>query len=171
MSGKHSPINGWLFVVFWLVIFGLLMFLFARWHEMNIGGITETTVTNTEKTVLVRMDSSNSYRAQGTINGIKVNFLIDTGANSVAVPQWLAQKAGLKGVTTIPVQTAAGQTYGQMARIANISIGPIQLKNIRAIILPDDSKYVLLGMSALQQLDLQHRDGYMVLIQRASSAH
>ncbi len=165
MHEKNSSINGWLFVFFWLVLFSSLVFLFSRWHQMNAGGITKTIVNAQEKKIIIRMDRANYYRAKGTINGVKVNFLVDTGANSVAIPESIAKKAGLKAFVKTTVHTASGKTYGHITRIKELTIGPIVLNNIKAMIMPDSSKYVLLGMSALRKLELRQRNDYMVIIQ------
>lgn len=165
MSDKQSPINGFIFVLFWLVLLGLLSYLFYRWHQINLGGIVQTEVSQTQKTLLIRMDSANTYRADGKINGLKVNFIVDTGANSVAIPNALAQKANLKPLRRITVHTASGKSTGYLTRIKLLTIGPISLHNIRGTIMPDESKYVLLGMSALKKLELRQRDDYLMLRQ------
>ncbi len=167
MSEETKPINGLLFALFWFACLGVLAFLFARWHENNIGGIEQVVVNKSKKEILIRMDRANTYRANGEINGIKVRFIVDTGANSVAIPKWLAEKAQLKPLRRIGVQTAGGKTVGYMTRIKKLSIGPIDLYNVKAIIMPDESKYVLLGMTALRKLELRHRDRDLLLIQHA----
>ena len=165
MLHKHAPINGYLYIVFWLVIFGSMAFMFYRWHDMNFGGVEKITDSDKMRTVLIRMDSNNYYRAYGTIDGIKVRFIIDTGANSVAIPEWLAKKIGIKYLHEMRVQTAGGEVRGYLARIKHLTVGSIQLYNIRAMVMQDDSKYILLGMSALRQLEFRQRDNFLVLIQ------
>jgi aspartyl protease family protein len=165
MSAKGSSLNGVLFVLFLILSLGALSFLFSQWHENNVGGIEDIVINKTEKKVVIRMGKYNSYQAKGTINDIDVTFLIDTGANSVAVPQWLASKAGLKPLQSITVHTASGKAMGQRTWIRRLSVGPILLQNIQAIILPDNSNYVLLGMSALKKLEFSHRDDAFILIQ------
>lgn len=170
MSEKQPPgpphyINGLLFFVFWIVVFALLVFLFYRWHAINAGGIQKVVVNNTEKKVLIRMDSANYYRANGTINGVDVNFIVDTGANSVAVPKWLALKAGMKPLQHMSVQTAPGIAPGHMARIEKLTVCPITLYNVRALIMADESKYALLGMSALKQLKFRQQGDFLILTQ------
>ena len=165
MREIKSSVNGWLFVAFWLVLFSCLVFLFSRWHNLNVGGITKTVVNHSLRKIVIRMDRASYYRARGTINGVKVNFLIDTGANSVAIPESIAKKAGLRAFLKTTVHTAGGKTHGQMTRIKTLTIGPIVLNNIKAMIMPESSKYVLLGMSALRKLEFRQRDDYFVLIQ------
>jgi aspartyl protease family protein len=167
-SPTHN-INIFVFVAFWIVLFGSIVYLFYRWHEINVGGIQEVIDNKTKKEVVIRMDSSNYYRANGTINNLSVNFIVDTGANSVAIPNWLAKKAGLKALRQINVQTAGGNRIGYITRIKELTVGPIKLYNIRALIMEDDAKYVLLGMSALRKLELRQRDDYLVLIQHITT--
>ena len=94
------------------------------------------------------------YVTSGKINGRTVTFLLDTGASDVSVPAELAYELGLKRGMEQQYNTANGVITGYRTRIDRISIGNIELRNVRASINPnatDDE--ILLGMSFLNQLD------------------
>ncbi len=154
-----------LFVLFWLIIFGLMVYLFDRWYETNVGGIQRTEVNQFQKKVTIKLDISNYYRADGTINNIPVNFIVDTGANSVAIPESVAKQAGLKPMFKMDIQTANGIAPGQLTRVSKLTLGPIELYNVKALIMKDHAKYILLGMSALKNLELIQKNNYLVIIQ------
>lgn len=87
-------------------------------------------------------------------NGV-VNFLIDTGANSVALTPEDAVRAGIKLHEldyNIPISTAGGQNVAASVTLKSISIGPVTLRNVRAIVVPEGLTTSLLGMTFLGQL-------------------
>lgn len=165
MFKKELAFNGFIFIAFWFFLLAILVFLFGRWHATTLGGIEAIVINDVEKKVLIRMSRHHRYQAIGRINHEKVLFIIDTGADSVAVPMSIAKKVGLAFLGDIIIKTASGQVKGNMTRIRDISLGPIRLTNIRAVIIPTQSNYVLLGMSALKKLTLNQKDNLLTLIQ------
>lgn len=106
------------------------------------------------------------YLLNGGINGRPVLFLLDTGATDVAVPAALARELGLEAGAPITVNTANGRSTGYRTRLSQVSLGEIRLQDVRALIVPGiDGDEVLLGMSALKQLEFTQRDGTLVLRQ------
>lgn len=169
MSSRKSSLPGVLFVFFWLLLLGGLSYLFSSWHATHYGGIEKTHVNTVEKTVTLSMNKSNYYHAQGHINQTQVSFIIDTGANSVAIPADIAELASLKPLGKIMVQTAGGLTQGQMTWIPQLTIGPIILYHVKAIIMPNNSKHVLLGMTALKKLIIKQHNNRLELVQPVSN--
>ncbi len=163
---KEFSINGYTFVIFWFFLLAILVFLFRQWHYSNFGGIDSVVVNDAERKVSIRMSKTHQYQAEGMINQIKVFFVIDTGANSVAVPRALAKKAGLMFLTDTVIETASGRVKGSLTRIKSLTLGPIQLANVKAVILPIGSNYVLLGMSALKRLKLDQSNNLLTLTQQ-----
>ncbi|OZB13525.1 MAG: hypothetical protein B7X58_09350 [Marinobacter sp. 34-60-7] len=107
--------------------------------------------------------------ASGRINGEAVVFLLDTGATDVAIPAELAEKLGLARGAPILLQTANGQTTGYRTVLDSLSLGDIVLRDVRAIVAPGfDGEQILLGMSALKQLEFTQRAGTLVLRQHAT---
>ncbi len=109
------------------------------------------------------------YMANGTINGEAVTFLLDTGATQVAVPTRVAQRLGLQAGAAITISTANGRATAHRTRLQRLQLGDIVLTDVDALIAPgmggDD---VLLGMSALKQLEFTQRDGTLMLRQTTS---
>jgi len=93
-----------------------------------------------------------------------VVFLLDTGATFVAVPQQLASQLQLKKGHAISISTANGRSKGYITRLKTLSIGQIQLYNIKAIITPNLEE-ILLGMSALKQLEFTQRANELTIRQ------
>ncbi|MGD9592319.1 MAG: TIGR02281 family clan AA aspartic protease [Candidatus Berkiella sp.] len=118
-------------------------------------GITET---------LIKRNAHNQYLVQGTLNGEKVTFLLDTGATSVVVPVKLAKKLNLTFGPQATASTAGGNVSVFQTRIKEIIIGNIVLNNISANINPNmDDDEILLGMSALRRVTFYQQGDNLVL--------
>lgn len=116
--------------------------------------------------VTLRQNRQNHYVASGTINNIPVVFMLDTGATAVAVPARLAGKLGLKPGAEQRAITANGSVIVRTTVIDRLALGSIELHDIRASINPGmTGNEVLLGMSALKNLDFNQSDGRLTLRQ------
>ncbi|WP_137887076.1 TIGR02281 family clan AA aspartic protease [Pseudomonas sp. 2FE] len=106
------------------------------------------------------------FVSSGKINGETVVFLLDTGATDVAIPAGLAKRLGLKRGAPVTLNTANGRSNGYRTHLERLQLGDIVLQDVRALVAPGmDGDEVLLGMSALKQLEFTQRDGTLVLRQ------
>ncbi len=110
------------------------------------------------------------YYTAADVNRRPVDFLVDTGAYAVALRESDADRAGLRARPsdfTQVVSTANGRTRGAPVTIDEITLEGLRVRDVEAIILPDDSLNTnLLGMSFLSKLDgVETRDGEMILRQ------
>jgi aspartyl protease family protein len=107
-------------------------------------------------------DGSGFFHAQGSINGQAVTFLVDTGANTVAINSALAQRLGLdyrKRGQPGTAATASGYTRFYGVKLDSVKIGEIVLHNVDAAVIEGrEPQTPLLGMSALNALEMR-RDG------------
>ena len=167
-----SNIGKAMFIIVWLLVFGLLGFFFHHWTKgENNPNQTLNTIrgTNGIKQVVLKANRRHHYIFTVPINGTSVAFLIDTGAPSVSIPEHVAKRLQLQRGASMRARTANGTVTVYATRIARIQIGDITLKNVRAHINPGmKSNVVLLGMSALKQLEIRQRDGQMILIQHVN---
>lgn len=106
------------------------------------------------------------FVSTGKINGRTVQFLLDTGATDVAIPGKVADILQLPRGVPLLVSTANGRTEGFRTSLERLQIGDIVLHNVRALVVPGlDGEQVLLGMSAMKQLEFTQRGGNMLLRQ------
>lgn len=109
-----------------------------------------------------RSDQSRTYRTKGFIENLPVDFVIDTGATSVAIPTKLAEWAGIGCMKRIRMSTANGTTTACTSMIKNLHIGEIVLHDVEAVIAENLSE-VLLGQSALRSLKVEQQGGVIKL--------
>ncbi len=115
-------------------------------------------------TIRLRRNSAGHYVATGAINGVRVEFLLDTGATDVSIPARVAQRIGLEGGRPVPVSTANGTVTVFQTRLDSVALGNLAQRDVEANINPHmDGKAVLLGMSFLQHLELRQRGDYLEL--------
>ncbi|MCD5994964.1 TIGR02281 family clan AA aspartic protease [Pseudomonas sp. CDFA 602] len=106
------------------------------------------------------------FVSSGQINGRAVEFMIDTGATDVAIPGELADDLGLKRGLPVTVSTANGMSQGFRTTLDRLQLGDIVLTNVRALVAPGfEGRQVLLGMSAMKQLEFTQRGGNLLLRQ------
>ena len=157
-----------MWIITWILAFALLTLFFgqkeAEWINPNTDPASELGVDGTLKVVL-QQNRQGHYVATGKINGKAVNFLLDTGATDVAVSSPLAKKLGLKPGRQTQASTANGIVNVYQTRIDELRLGDIVLHNVAASIIPNMDNFVLLGMSALGQLDFSQQGNLLILKQ------
>ena len=122
-----------------------------------------------EQEVTIALNSYGQFLTIGYINNQTVQFLVDTGATSVALNSMQAKKLGIdylkKGVPGV-VTTASGMSKAYSVTLDTVSIGEIRLHNIQAMVIEGNFPvHVLLGMSFLGSLDI-HREGQLMKIKK-----
>ncbi|WP_299083238.1 TIGR02281 family clan AA aspartic protease [uncultured Paraglaciecola sp.] len=153
-------------IVAWIIGLGLLTLMFdeqlAKQFNPNAKPISSSMQGVQE--VRLKQNRAGHYVTSGFINGQPVVFLLDTGATHVSVPMHLADTLNLQLGNSAFVQTANGRVQVAQTNIQRLSIGDIQLDNVRANLNPgfkDDE--ILLGMSALKQLEFTQRGEWLIL--------
>ena len=109
-----------------------------------------------EHSVRLRRRSNGHFAARGQVNGTALTMLVDTGASTVVLKPADAEKAGIdlsRLAYTVAVDTANGSTYAAPVRLKAITIGPIEIKDVEALVAkPGTLKESLLGISFLKRL-------------------
>jgi aspartyl protease family protein len=141
---------------------------FGEWEDRQQNPNTVVTSQHRDGFIEVQLASNRQghFVSSGQINGRAVQFLIDTGATDVAVPGDLAQSLGLRRGLPVMVGTANGISQGFRTTLERLQLGDIVLHDVRALIAPGlDGEQVLLGMSAMKQLEFTQRGGTLLLRQ------
>ncbi|MDZ7858147.1 retropepsin-like aspartic protease [Sphaerotilus sp.] len=107
------------------------------------------------------------FHADGEINGQAVQGVVDTGASVVVLSTQAARRLGVDwqaGTTAqVQVQTASGRSVGRRVRLAQVSLGPLQARDVEAVVIDSDMPFVLYGNSFLRGFRLQWEQGRLSL--------
>jgi aspartyl protease family protein len=125
--------------------------------------------TASNPSVTLYADAKGHFVSECKINGVALKFLLDTGATSVALNSGDAKfaKIDYKRGKPIQVSTANGVVTAYQVTIANLKIGNITLSQVEANVLEGGSpSVVLLGMSALNRLDMKRQDIALTLTKK-----
>jgi aspartyl protease family protein len=106
--------------------------------------------------VRIDADERGHFQADTRINGRAVEALVDTGATLVALNRTTARQVGLNLSASDfkhEVRTANGVARAAVAKIDNMQIGRLQVKDVDAMVLEDSALGgTLVGMSFLSKL-------------------
>lgn len=113
-------------------------------------------------------DSRGHFMNSGTINGQVMQYMVDTGASTVAIGRPDADRMGLKYQSGQPVRvsTANGVAQGWRMKLDSVRVGDIEVFGVEAIITSQPMPYVLLGNSFLSEFQMTRINDQMVLEKR-----
>ncbi|HEX6591399.1 MAG TPA: retropepsin-like aspartic protease [Moraxellaceae bacterium] len=134
---------------------------------MDTGGISERAAGGSLELV---MNRHGQFLTNGQINGRVVEFLVDTGANTVSMTAEDARSLGIDykmdGVRSSSA-TAGGVVTSWIVMLQSVKVGPIVVKNVQATVreAPRISP-VLLGMTFLSRVRMEHDQNKLKISER-----
>jgi aspartyl protease family protein len=156
-------------IIAWLILMALLFVFFQDTINKQLNPNPQLHSVQGSKgetrTVLTR-NKYGHYVGTALVNNTPVDFMLDTGATTIAIAAGTAKKLGLTFGQPVQVNTANGVTLAYQSRVAQLQLGDIVLRDIAASIVPNlaDTE-ILLGMSALKQLEFHQQGNQLTLIQ------
>lgn len=137
--------------------------------ERRLDGRVRSAVNSaaTVDEVQIFRNTNGMYQTVGSINGLPVGFLVDTGASSIAMNSTEARRLGIDyrvvGEPTY-VSTASDIKQAFSLKLQVVKVGGIQLQNVDALVMEGTlPTQVLLGMSFLQRLEMVNQGERMIL--------
>lgn len=125
-------------------------------QEETVNVVEAEAPGSVRKQAVMLIKSDGHYWARALVNRkASVDFMVDTGASTVAITQEDAQKMGFRPrdlTYDIRINTAGGETLGAAVVIDSIRIGTVEVKNVRGVVMQDVLTQSLLGMSFLREL-------------------
>ena len=116
-------------------------------------------------------DRDGHFRVGGAVNGVPVQFMVDTGASIISITDKVAERAQLPEGVPMQFQTANGVREGTMRRADRIEVGPLTVNNLRVGTgyTGESDKDALLGQNFLRYFEVRMEGNTMLLKARPSS--
>ena len=142
-------------------------------YEKGIIG-TQTNVKASSSTTIIMNKRNSVFWVPCKINGLKADFVFDTGASIIClsslfakqlIEQGLISESDVIGNSNVTVADGRTQSVTNI-NIKDIEIGGLHIKNVRAAIVERQNVPLLLGQSAIEKLGKITIDGYKLIIHR-----
>ncbi len=156
MSGGDLP-RSLKIVTLWMVL-GAAVFVAVQWWQREQ---QRALFSSQGEAIELRRAADGHYHWPGRINGRAVDFLVDTGATSTAIPARLARELRLESIGQVRSSTAGGPVTGQVMRVDLELQGGHGASRLRVVALEGLDPHPLLGMDVLGRLRLVQRDGVL----------
>lgn len=121
--------------------------------------------------VVLSGDSKGHYITTVLVNGVSMQFLVDTGATSVTISADDAKRANVRYTAADRgmMQTANGLVGAYRVKLDTVKIGDIVLNNVDGVVLEGNAlggRFGLLGMSFLSRMEMRREGDQLMLIKR-----
>lgn len=144
---------------------------------VDIGGKRRTLVVGQQAvgtagdgggSVILTADAAGHFVATGSVNGVTVRFLVDTGASMISLGAADARRIGVNIARGQPgvSMTANGLVAVVRLKLDSVRVGDITLYNVDALVHQGDLPVALLGMSFLNRMEMQRSGSTMTLKKR-----
>ena len=149
---------------------GAVLEVDGQQKQYNLGNTVSTTFTKRKsQKETIYINSGGMYMTFGNINGRPARFLVDTGASAVSMNSVQAKQLGIRYKRTgapAGVSTASGFAKAYRVRLDSVSVGDIRQTNVEAFVIEGNHPGpILLGMSFLGRLSVEHSGNAMTLTQ------
>jgi len=145
-------------VTLWLLIGTGLFLALQAWQAQQ----RQSRFSSRGGVIELRRSPDGHFHWPGQVNGLAVEFLVDTGATRSALPQALARAAGLQPEGRVQSATAGGLVAGWSARVDLQLQGGVRAERLPITVLPALGA-PLLGMDVLGKLQFSQADGVLRL--------
>lgn len=148
----------WKLVTIWLLVGTLLFLAIQTWMHQK----QRSHIRVADGVIELRRSPDRHFHWPGQINGRSVDFLVDTGATTTALPEALAREVGLVPLGQVESSTAGGRVLGWRTQADILLEGGVEARRLRVTVLPElDAP--LLGMDVLGRLHFSQQDGLLRL--------
>lgn len=125
------------------------------------------------RSITLRDDGRGHYQTEARVDGVKINFLVDTGATAVMLSANTAAKLGIRPARseyTAKVMTGNGEIRAAVVHLNKIELGDITVRDVRALVFSDEKTGIdLLGMTFLSRVRWTHDRGRLIIEQLSNN--
>lgn len=150
------------YVLMWLGVAAVFIVAFSFQNELADFGtrlrgalIPSYAIQTGAREMTIAEGEDGHYHVYGTVNGVKVPFLVDTGASDIVLDPQDARRIGLnldELKFDKPFGSANGVGHGASIEVDELSVGAIRLAKVRMSVNQVPMGSSLLGMTFLKQL-------------------
>ncbi len=140
----------------WFLIFFAFIAAYGLWDDVRDDLIPQQTVLEDGARIEVPRRTSGHFHLTVELDGVPVDFLVDTGATDIVLNEADARRVGLNpdGMAFIGrARTANGEVETAYGTVGEIKLGPIVHRNVSVAVNRGDMPGSLLGMSYLGRFD------------------
>lgn len=136
--------------------------------SVGAGAGGQAAATGKGNRIVLNAGSGGHFTTPGQINGRAVQFVVDTGATSIAMSAADAERTGIAYKSGQPVQlsTANGVVVGHRIKLSSVRVGDVEVYEIDAVVIPQPMTYMLLGNSFLTRFQMTRENDQMTLVKR-----
>ena len=149
---------------------GAVLEIEGKRRTVQLGQSISGSYASTQKPkVSLVADSRGHFVSAGSINGAATQFLVDTGATSVAMSSAEARRLGIRYLNGQRgySSTAGGPVAVYRVTLNAVRLGDITLNQVEGVVLDSpDMNITLLGMSFLSRLEMKRDGSTMTLIKQ-----
>ena len=118
--------------------------------------------------IVLTVGSGGHFMTAGQINGRAVQFMVDTGATSIAMGAQDAERAGInyKAGQPVMMSTANGNTQGYRVKLDSVRVGDVEVFGVDAVVTPQAMPFMLLGNSFLGRFQMLRDNEQMTLTRK-----
>ena len=152
--------------VIWVLIFVGVISAVGMWGQVKqTVSPFQTAVSDSQ--ISVPRGRDGHYHVTLSVNGVDVDFVIDTGASQIVLSHEDATRIGIETADLRylgSASTANGVVRTAPVRLQNVTLGPITDRNVPAVVNQGEMDGSLLGMSYLGAFsNIEIRDNKMIL--------
>lgn len=137
-------------------------------YQIPLGQAGSQAFKTSSSPVILTAGASGHYVANTQINGVSLRMLVDTGATLVILGAREAVRMGInyRNGQRSQMHTANGITTSFLVKLDTVRLGNIELHQVEAAVIENNTLPALLGMSFLKRMNIRLEDGNMILTQR-----
>ena len=118
--------------------------------------------------IVIPVGPGGHYGGLASINGQSVQYIVDTGATSIAMGADVASRLGLdyNASKAAAAMTANGAVAARKLTLDRVTIGDVTILNVDCVVMPQAMPVVLLGNSFLSHFQMHSDSDTLVLDKR-----
>jgi aspartyl protease family protein len=152
---KELP-SGLKIATVWLLLGTVVFLAIQAWQAQQ----RQSRFSSEGGVIELRRGPDGHFHWPGRVNGVEVEFLVDTGATGTALPQALATRLQLPAEGSMQSSTAGGLVQGFFSRADLALDGGVNVQRLRVTVLPALGS-PLLGMDVLSRLRFSQQGGVL----------